>query len=306
MPDDVTPTTARHYRAFQCPGCWTISTLYSRADEIMECGCGERMTQIDLRDFRGRRLPHRPKREAARRACSYQRSGLCLRLRTRRLRRVGCRRSAQLVWRLHRSRSPGDEMNTDLRATLERHQPEDEWHLLCQVCDAEYPCDASRALAALDAADEALTGRKSKAYAAYQSADARADAAEDQLAAVTQAALDLNLALGKDAWERVGYRLNADKALGDIPGWAAARDAKLQADAREAGRGRLRGIGDQYWANAIRGSDLVNGGPFCTGIAAVIDAMFPLALLSDSKETQTPKTQGPNGFVIEELCDADD
>jgi hypothetical protein len=72
---------------------------------------------------------------------------------------------------------------------LQRHQPSIEgmggtgieskyWNGPCRICGGTWPCDASRALVALDEADETLTGPKSKAYAAYQSACARADAAE--------------------------------------------------------------------------------------------------------------------------------
>lgn len=40
-------------RLYQCPGCWSFDVLPRVGDgAYMECGCGEQMTLIDLRERR--------------------------------------------------------------------------------------------------------------------------------------------------------------------------------------------------------------------------------------------------------------
>ena len=39
-------------RWFQCPGCWSVAPVQDPDADYYECGCGEKLTCIDLRgDF---------------------------------------------------------------------------------------------------------------------------------------------------------------------------------------------------------------------------------------------------------------
>ena len=77
-------------------------------------------------------------------------------------------------------------MNADLRAELERHA---ECTGLacggnhCRACDQDWPCDASRALEALDAAIQI----HAKACEGWDTETDRADAAEAKVAALVEA-----------------------------------------------------------------------------------------------------------------------
>lgn len=140
-------------------------------------------------------------------------------------------------------------MTPDLRAALERHQLEDvdcgsyTAHP-CRVCGGTWPCDASLALAALDAAE----GQVAMLLASNEH-DPRCDSRRYKI---------------------LGHRADCNCDLADLTAASAAYVARLQADAREAERERLRDGLTYLWDNEEN--------PSWETFSAV------LALLSDSKE----------------------
>jgi hypothetical protein len=156
-------------------------------------------------------------------------------------------------------------MDTQLRAALERHQPHEYAYDKCHVCGQERPCDASRALAALDAAEadvaelrvekadalrikkqqrgmiSALVEDKAAAHARAEEREAEIDRLESEVSVLVKALRGA----AEDYYERHGAMGDFDTVcaydamLADLSAAAAQHKARVAREAVAAERERL-------------------------------------------------------------------